>query len=163
MVDSSVTRGRQNDDWDFVYRPRKLFRWVAIAIGIVLVIHITFGLLLTIEDTGPRNIGLDDQAALILIGLLLSALLLLLTRARLRVGPRGIGVRNMVGEKVYGWERTRGLTYPDKGFGAHLLFPNDEYVTVLAVQAGDGDRAVAAMARYRELERQYRPGVGDPY
>ena len=53
-----------------------------------------------------------------------------------------------------------GLTYPDRGFGAQLELPADEHVPVLAVQAGDGDRAVEAMNRYRELEERYRAARG---
>ena len=81
---------------------------------------------------------------------------LLFTRARLRVGPAGVGVRNLVGERVFEWDRVQGMTYPDKGFSARLLLPADEHVPVLAVQAWDSDRAVAAMTAFRELEERYR-------
>ncbi|MEO9328540.1 PH domain-containing protein [Gordonia aurantiaca] len=142
-----------------VYRPRKLPRYAIAAAVVVMAIHIVFGLLLTIEDVGVRNLGASDQAAIICIGVLISGCILLLTRPRLRVGPRGVEVRNLVPSRLFPWEQVLGLTYPEKGFGAWLLFPSDEHITVLAVQAGDGPRAVEAMARFRELEERYRGSV----
>ncbi|MCK8612382.1 PH domain-containing protein [Gordonia sp. C13] len=145
--------------WDLVYRPRKLPRWAIIAAVIVLAIHIIFGLLLTVEDVGVRNLGGSDQVAIILIGVLVSGAILLLTRPRLRVGAEGVEVRNLVPVRLFGWDQVLGLTYPEKGYGAWLLFPSDEHITVLAVQANDGPRAVEAMARFRELEERYRGTV----
>lgn len=143
--------------WDVVYRPRRLPRQAVAAAVVVLIIHVTFGLLLTISDTGVRNIGIGDQAAIILIGVLVAGIVLLFTRPRLRIGPAGVGVRNLAAERLFGWDRVRGLSYPGKGFGARLLLPADEHVPVLAVQAGDGDRAVAAMESYRDLAARYAP------
>jgi hypothetical protein len=143
-------------EWDLVYRPRRMPRVAVVAAIVVLAIHVTFGALLTISDTGARNIGLSDQLAIGLIGVIITGAVLLFTRARLRVGPAGVGVRNLVGERVFEWDRVQGMTYPDKGFSARLLLPADEHVPVLAVQAWDSDRAVAAMTAFRELEERYR-------
>ncbi len=143
-------------EWDLVYRPRRMPRVAVVAAIVVLAIHVTFGALLTISDTGARNIGLSDQLAIGLIGVIITGAVLLFTRARLRVGPAGVGVRNLVGERVFEWDRVEGMTYPDKGFSARLLLPADEHVPVLAVQAWDSDRAVAAMTAFRELEERYR-------
>ncbi|WP_238422327.1 PH domain-containing protein [Gordonia sp. 'Campus'] len=145
--------------WDLVYRPRKLPRWAVAAAVVVLAIHITFGLLLTIDDVGVRNLGGSDQVAIILIGVLVAGAILLLTRPRLRVGPQGVEVRNLATTRLFEWDRVLGLTYPESGFGAWLLFPSDEHITVLAVQAGDGQRAIDTMARFRELEERYRGTV----
>ncbi|ANY23447.1 MULTISPECIES: PH domain-containing protein [Gordonia] len=145
--------------WDLVYRPRNLPRWAIAAAVVVLAIHITFGLLLTIDDVGVRNLGGSDQVAIILIGVLVSAAILLFTRPRLRVGAAGVEVRNLATVRLFEWDRVLGLTYPEKGFGAWLLFPADEHITVLAVQAGDGQRAIDAMGRFRELEERYRGTV----
>ncbi|WP_051989722.1 PH domain-containing protein [Gordonia soli] len=145
-----------SDVWEFVYRPRRTPR-IAIAVAIVvLIIHIVFGALLTISDTGVQ-IGLSDQFAIWIIGVVVAGAILLFTRVRLRVGPQGVGVRNLTSERVFGWDRIVGLTYPDKGFGARLLLPADEHIPVLAVQAGDGDRAVGAMNRFRELRQIHAP------
>lgn len=143
-------------EWELVYRSRRL-RTIAIAAAVVvLIIHVTFGVLLTISNTGPKNIGIDDQAAIIIIGLIIAGLVLLLMRPRLRVGARGVSVRNLATERTFGWDEIRGLAYPDKGFGGQLELPADEHIPVLAIQAGDGDLAVAAMERYRDIEERYR-------
>lgn len=157
-TETAVTRaaGAGDAEWDMEYRSRRL-RVIAIPVAIVvLAIHITFGLLLTISDTGPDNIGWSDQAAVISIGVIIAGAVMLLTRPRLRVGRRGVSVRNLATERLFEWNEVCGLTYPDKGFGGQLELPGDEHVPVLAIQAGDGDRAVAAMERYRDIERSYR-------
>lgn len=146
-----------DQDWDLVYRPKQINKIVVGAIVIVIVIHLTFGLLLTYSYTGV-NIGWGDQIALITIGLVISGALLLFTRSRLRVGPAGVEVRNLVAERLYEWDAVRGMDYPDKGQWARLLFAHDEHIPVMAVQARDGAAAVDAMRQFRELQRKYRPG-----
>lgn len=143
--------------WDMIYRPRRLPRWAVAVAAVVLAIHVIFGVLLTISDTGPRNVGVSDQAAIIGIGVIIACAILLLTRPRLRVGPTGVSVRNLWSDRLFGWDRVRGLTYPDSGFGGRLLLPADEHIPVLAIQAGDGERAVAAMEEYRRLQQRYSP------
>ncbi len=151
-----ATAAATDPEWDMIYRPHRLVRIAIVVAAIVLVIHIVFGVLLTISDTGPENIGVSDQASIIIIGLIIACAVLLFTRPRLRVGKAGVSVRNLWSDRLFEWDRVRGLTYPDRGFGAQLLLPADEHIPVLAVQAGDGDRAVDAMERYRELEARYQ-------
>ncbi|WAC55328.1 PH domain-containing protein [Gordonia sp. SL306] len=146
-------------EWDLDYRPHRMPRVAIVAAAVVLAIHITFAALLTISDTGV-HVGGADQFGLALIGLVEAGLILLFTQPRLRVGPAGVAIRNLLGERVFEWDRVRGMTYPDKGFSARLLLPADEHVPVLAVQAWDSDRAVDAMTRFRELAEQYRPSSG---
>ncbi|GAC57311.1 hypothetical protein GOHSU_18_00660 [Gordonia hirsuta DSM 44140 = NBRC 16056] len=143
-----------DEEWDLVYRPKAIITIVAVAIAIVIVIHLIFGLLLNISYTGV-NIGWADKIALISIGLVISASLLLFTRSRLRVGSRGVEVRNLVTERCYEWDVVQGLAYPEKGPWARLLFAHDEHIPVMAVQARDGARAVEAMRRFRELHTRY--------
>ncbi|MFZ2510578.1 MAG: PH domain-containing protein [Gordonia sp. (in: high G+C Gram-positive bacteria)] len=142
--------------WDLIYRPKQINKLVAGAIVIVIVIHLTFGLLLSYSYTGV-NIGWGDKLALITIGFVISGALLLFTRSRLRVGPEGVGVQNLMSERFYEWEAVRGMGYPEKAQWARLLFDSDEHIPVMAVQARDGADAVAAMRRFRELQAKYRP------
>lgn len=144
------------DDWEFEYRSRRLAMIGGVAAVVVLVIHITFGALLTISNTGPDNIGFVDQAAIILIGVVIASAVMLLARPRLRVGPQGVAVRNLATERIFGWDQVLGLDYPEKGFGGQLALPGDEHVPVLAIQAGDGEKAVGAMERFRAIEARHR-------
>ncbi|MGC4932400.1 PH domain-containing protein [Gordonia sp. DT30] len=143
-------------EWDLDYRSRRLVI-IAVAVAVVvLIIHVTFGLLLTISNTGPDNIGWSDQAAIIALGVVIAGAVMLLTRPRLRVGARGVAVRNLATERFFTWDEVRGLSYPDKGFGGQLELPHDEHIPVLAVQAADGERAIEAMERYRQIEQRHR-------
>ena len=82
--------------WDLVYRPHRMPMYAVAAAVVVLIIHIVFGVLLTISDTGPRNIGTSDQAAIVIIGVVICGAILLFTRPRLRVGPAGVAVLALV-------------------------------------------------------------------
>jgi len=143
-------------EWELEYRPGKLRLYAVIAAVVVLAIHIVFGALLTISDTGVRNVGALDQLSIMLIGVVIAGAILLFTRPRIRVGPAGVSVRNLVTERLFEWDRVRGLSYPESGSSARLELPDDEYIPVLAVRASDGDRAVAAMDRFRDLDAEYR-------
>ena len=143
-------------DWDFVYTPRWLRNVCWAVAAVVIAIHLVFGLLLNISYTGV-GVGWSDKIGLIAVGLDIAAVCLLPTRARLRVGPAGVGVRNLVSERVWGWDQVHGVEYPEKGAWAQLLLPHDEHVPVMAIGARDGERAVAAMEKCRELQGTYAP------
>ena len=154
--DATDDRTAGTGDWDYVYHPRWMKRAALVAIAIVMIIHVTFGLLLDISYTGV-NVDWADKLSLIGVGVLISAVILYLTRARVRVGPQGVGVLNLVSERVFGWDEVIGLEYPEKGTWARLVFPNDEHIPVMAIQARDGDLAVEAMNRIRDLGAHYAP------
>nr|WP_183373119.1 PH domain-containing protein [Gordonia humi] len=143
-------------EWDLVYTPRWLRRACYWAAGVVIAIHLIFGLLLGISYTGV-GVGWSDKVGLIAVGVIIACVCLLPTRARLRVGPSGVGVRNLVSERVFPWTEVQGLEYPEKGYWAQLLLPYDEHVPVMAVGARDGERAVEAMTAFRDLQGRYAP------
>lgn len=157
VPDSTTPAAPDTEQWSYVYRPRLMPRVAAAVAVVVVVIHVVFGALLTISNTGP-DVGLSDQIGIALIGVVEAGAILLLTRARLRLGPGGISVRNLVAERVFGWDEIEGLVYPEGKFCARLLLPSDEHIPVLAVQARDGDRAVRAMEQFRELEQRHGRG-----
>lgn len=139
----------------FEVRPRKI-RVYAWALAVVLVIgHVAVGLLLTAGgNTGP-NFRVSDQVGMALIGFVLAGGVLLFTRPRLRIGADGVAVRNLLNENVYGWDVVRGITFPEGAQFAHLELPQDEFVAIWAIQARDGEPAVQAIARARELVAHY--------
>lgn len=141
-------------EWDFEVRSKKSARYAWIAAGVLVVVHVTLAILLRTSATGVY-FRLSDQFAMVGIGLLLAAGVLSLTRPRLRVGPRGIAVRNILGERVVDWDLDEGLTFPEGASWARIELPDDEYVPVMAIQANDGDHAVHAVRRFRELEAKY--------
>lgn len=142
--------------WLMVYRPRRTPTYSIIAAASVITIHVVIGALLTISDTGT-HFQVSDQIAMGLIGVVIGGSLLLLCRPRLRVGAEGVGIRNLFSERVFDWSIVEGVWYPDSGNWARLELPEDEFSPILAIQANDGDRAVAAMAEFRDLQERFRP------
>ncbi|MDI2027358.1 PH domain-containing protein [Saccharopolyspora sp. TS4A08] len=133
-------------------RPRKVRR-VAIPIAIVLVVVFALvGTLLRDTPTGAI-FTVADQVAMGFLGLLLAGGVMLLTRPRLRADADGLEIRNIIGTQRVSWDLVQGVTFPDGAPWARVELPDDEYVPIMAVQATDGDHAVAAMRRLRELRR----------
>lgn len=116
----------------------------------------TFAILLRGDSTGVY-FRLADQLAFAGIGCLLAAAVLLLTRPRLRVGPRGIAVRNVLGERIVDWDLYEGLSFPDGAAWARIELPDDEYLAVMAIQSNDREYAVDAVDRFRALASEYAP------
>ncbi|MDH6678912.1 hypothetical protein M2284_003125 [Rhodococcus sp. LBL1] len=141
-------------EWDFEVRSKKSARYAWIAAGVLVLVHVTLAILLRTSATGVY-FRLSDQFAMAGIGVLLACGVLTLTRPRLRVGPRGVAVRNILGERFVEWDLDQGLSFPDGASWARIELPDDEYVPVMAIQANDGDHAVHAVQRFRELEAKY--------
>jgi photosystem II stability/assembly factor-like uncharacterized protein len=49
------------------------------------------------------------------------------------------------------------VSFPAGARWARIDLPDDEYIPLMAIQAVDKDRAVAAMDTVRELLERYRP------
>src|SRR4029453_2473222 len=92
-----------------------------------------------------------DQAAMVLLGVLLAAGILLLARPRVRADADGVEVRNTGWPRYIPWELVRAVSFPDGASWARLDLPDHEYVPVLAVQSADGLRAVEAIRALRAL------------
>lgn len=149
------TRHTDRDiEWDFTYRARTTPRIAMVVAALVVIAHVVAGILLRDGDTGV-DFRLSDTFALPLIGVILGVAILTLTRPRIRAGARGVAVRNLGEEKVYDWSQVRGVYFPAKGHWARLELPYDEHVAVLAIASNDGDAAVEAMARFREIHERY--------
>ncbi|QIZ33806.1 PH domain-containing protein [Saccharopolyspora sp. ASAGF58] len=134
-------------------RPRKVRRVaIPIAVALVLVFAVA-GVLLRNTPTGAF-FSVSDQVSMVLLGVLLGAGVLLLTRPRLRADADGVEVRNIIGTQRYSWPLVQAFSFPDGASWARLELPEDEYVPIMAIQAADGEQAITAMRRLRELRRQ---------
>lgn len=141
-------------DWVLIARPRKSTRY-AIGVAVLLVVvHVTLAILLRGESTGVY-FRLADQFAMAGVGCALAAGVLLLTRPRLRVSPRGIAVRNILSEQIIEWDLADGLSFPDGAAWARIELPDDEYIPVMAIQSNDREYAVEAVRRFRESAAEY--------
>ncbi|HEU5472793.1 MAG TPA: PH domain-containing protein [Actinophytocola sp.] len=133
-------------------RPRRVRLVAGIAAGLLFGAFVVVAVLLKRGDTGV-NFHTSDQVAMIGIGLALAAAALWPTWPRVRADRTGIEVRNMLGARRFNWDQVRHVAFPDGARWARLELPADEYVPVLAIQAMDGERAVAAMRTLRRLHR----------
>lgn len=146
----SASAGR----WDMEVRSRKSARYAVATAVVLLVTHVTVAVLLRVSPTGVY-FRTADQLALACIGVLLAGIALLLTRPRVRVGPEGVAVRNILSERLIEWDLVRGLSFPEGAMWARVDIPDDEFISVMAIQSNDRDHAVSAVRRFRSLERKY--------
>jgi hypothetical protein len=140
--------------WLMVYRPRKSPRYAMIAASVVILVHVVIALLLHVGDTGV-DFQVADQIAMVGLGVIIGGSFMLIARARIRIGAEGVAVRNLFNERIFDWSIIMGIRYPRSGSWARLELPEDEHVPILAIQANDGERAVAAMAQVRTLHDRF--------
>lgn len=153
-----MTGSADTQQWDFDVRPHLTPYFVYGIAFLIAAAHITVGFLLKIGSSGVL-FRTADQVGIALIGIVLAGCVLLLARPRLRVGPAGIAVRNALGYKLIPWSDVVDVSFPPGARWARVDLADDEYTPVMAIQAVDKDRAVAAMDRLRELVHRYRPDL----
>jgi hypothetical protein len=138
-----------------VVRPRKvlLAAWVGAVATVVL-----FTVIAVLLRNSPTGVyfRLADQVALVLMGLLVAAGVLLLARPRVRADADGIEVRNILLTRRLPWDVVQRVADPDGASWARLDLPDDEYLSVLAIQAVDGRYAVDGITKVRALHAAAR-------
>lgn len=144
------------DKWLLEITSQKLRLWAIIAAVVVFAIHIFMGIVVDFGNTGA-SVTTIDQLAFPMIGLIIAGVILLLTRARVRVNATGVEVRNLLNAKFYPWVDIYGLSFPKKSRWARLELPDFEFVPMLALQSADGSRVVEDIRRFRELEDKFMP------
>ncbi|MBS9532213.1 PH domain-containing protein [Mycobacterium sp. M1] len=143
-------------EWDLQVRPHRMRQFAWGAAILIVIGHVAVALLLTIKASGVI-FRASDQVAMVLLGLIAAGGVLLFTRPRLRVGPAGVAVRNVLGERLIPWPAVVGVSFPAGKRWARLELPADEYLPVVAIQSIDRERAVEAMRTVRQLLARYRP------
>jgi hypothetical protein len=147
-----------DSDWDVVLRPRLMPYVAYVAAFVIATTGIVVGFLLKIRYTGAI-IQPADQVAMGGLGVILAAAILLLATPRVRAGRAGIGVRNILTERIVPWRDVVDVSFPRGARWARVDLPDYEYVPVLAIQSIDGERAVVSMDALRDLLAQYRPDL----
>lgn len=134
------------------------------AVGAAIIIaaaHIVVGFLLKVGSSGVI-FQTADQVAIGALGVVIGSVMLVFARPRLRVGPAGLSVRNLVGDKLIPWPDVVAVSFPAGARWARVDLPDDEYVQLMAIQAVDKERAVVAMEQVRELVAKYQQQTGGP-
>jgi len=123
----------------------------------VLAVMVVVAILLTSSSTGVVSFHTSDQVAMIGLGVLLAAGILLLARPRVDADDAGVRVRNILGSHHLPWSAVRSVRFERRSAWATLLLVTGEEIAVLAVQSADGERAVAAIEGLRALLAANRP------
>ena len=142
--------------WDAQLRPHLTPYFAYGAAFLIAGAHIVVGFLLKVGTTGVV-FQTADQVAMALLGVVIGGAVLLFARPRLRVGAAGLSVRNLLGDKMIPWTDVVDVSFPQGARWARVDLPDDEYIPLMAIQAVDKGRAVAAMDTVRGLMDKYRP------
>jgi cytochrome c biogenesis protein CcdA len=102
----------------------------------------------------------SDQFAMVGLGLVIAAGLVFLGRSRVDADASGVRVRNVVVNHELPWQAVRAVRFERKSAWASLLLENGDEVSLLAVQAVDGEHAVRAVEGLRALRTAAR--ASDP-
>lgn len=101
-----------------------------------------------------------DQVATGVLGVILAAFILVLTRPRLRADVSGVTIRNHWGSyKTIPWDLVVGVEFPARRRFARLVLPGEETVALYAVQRIDRAQSVAVMRALRRLLAQSHAAI----
>lgn len=147
---TAVTREQETT---LVIRPRRALIMCSVLAVLLLVVFVVVALLLRSSHTGVV-FEKSDQVAMIGIGVLLALGTMLFANARVKADATGIEVRNVLATRRFTWHQVLSVSFPDGASWARLELPDDEYFSVMAVQAVDRERAVAAVRALRRLHKE---------
>lgn len=139
--------------------PRRLRQVCALTAAVVVVVMVLVGVLLTSSSTGTVSFTTSDQVAMIVLGLIIAAGVLAIGRPRVDADAEGIRVRNVLGGYRFPWDFVRAVRFERSSAWASLALANGDEIALMAVQASDGERAVAAVQGLRALLEASRPPV----
>jgi hypothetical protein len=119
--------------------------------AVVVVVMVVVGLLLTSSSTGTVSFQTSDQVAMIVLGVLIGAGILLLGRSRVDADAEGVRVRNILATHRLPWDLVRAVRFEGGSAWATLALANGDELSVLALQAADKERAADAVEGLRAL------------
>ncbi|MGY1836852.1 PH domain-containing protein [Blastococcus sp. SYSU DS0510] len=140
--------------------PRRLRLVLAVVAGVVVLVAVLVALSLPSTENTVVAYGPVDQAAITGLGVLLGAGVLFLGRSRVDADAAGIHVRNLVVHHDLPWTAVRAVRFERKSAWGSLALENGDEVSLLALQAADGEQAVRAVEGLRALHAAVR--ANDP-
>ena len=136
--------------------PRRARLLCAIAAAVVVGVAVAVALSLKSSSTGVVEFRTDDQIAIFGLGLALGAAIMALGRSRVDADPDGVRIRNVLVRHELPWTAVRSVSFARTSSWATLQLENDDEIALLAVQAGDKERAVQAVDALRALHAAKR-------
>ncbi len=140
-------------------RPRKIRRVCWVLAPTVVAIFAVLATALT-GPTGESDGAVfqrSDQFAMVVLGLLVAAGILLFTRPKVVADGEHIRVTNVIGGYDLPWTIVRAVRFDRGNSWASLELMDDDVVAVMAVQATDKDYAVAGVRALRALLADAHP------
>jgi hypothetical protein len=137
-------------------RPRRISIYAGVGSTLVIAVMVFVAFKLRTSDTGVI-FRLSDAFAMVGLGVLFAAALMLVARPRLRVTAEGVGVRNVFSERFVAWPLIQRIAFPEGSVWAQLELADDEVMSVMAIQAMDKSRAVTSLREFRALYARYAP------
>ncbi len=142
--------------------PRRMRLICGAAAAVVVVAMTVVAVLLTSSSTGVVTFGLADQVAVAGLGLFLGAGIMALSASRVDADADGVRVRNVLVRRELPWEVVRAVRFDREAPCASLEMTYGDEVTLLAVRAADGERAVEAVDGLRALLAAWRASHPEP-
>ena len=136
--------------------PRRMRLLCGLAAAVVVAAALVVALSLKSSSTGVVQFRTDDQFAIFGLGLALGAAIMSLGRSRVDADAEGVRVRNLFVRHELPWTAVRAVSFARTSSWATLQLENDDEIALLAVQAGDKERAVQAVEALRALHAAKR-------
>jgi hypothetical protein len=142
--------------------PRLVRMVVAAAALVILVVTIVIVLRLPSSSVGVVAFGTVDQVAMFGLGLLVAAAVLWLGRPRVDADEHGIRVRNIATGQELSWAQVAAVRFEKKSSWATLALRNGDELSVVALQAWDGERTLTAVRGLRSLLAAHQAANAKP-
>lgn len=133
---------------------------LAVLAGVILAVAVVMTLTLPATQNTVVDYGVLDQVAILGLGLALAAGVVFLGRFRVDADETGVRVRNLVVRHQVPWTSVRAVRFERTSPWGALLLENGDEISLHALQAVDGERAVRAVERLRALHAAAR--ANDP-
>jgi hypothetical protein len=137
-------------------RPRRLRIIAWVLAGLIVVAMVVVGLLLKQSNAGGVTFRTADQLAMVGLGLIIATGVLIMTRPYVRADTAGLLVRNFGGAKRIPWQVVRSVRFSGAAPWATLELEDDDALTLLAIQAVDGEAAAEATEALRQMLAESR-------
>lgn len=139
-------------------RPIRLALIARIVAAAVFMVFIVVAIVMPRANAGVTFVP-KDQVGTLVLGALIAAGILLLTRPRLIADAESVRTRSFVGAyRTIPWDVIIAVEFPSSVRFARLVLPGEETLALYAVQRMDRERSVACMRELRALFAQSRSG-----
>lgn len=142
-----------------VVRPRRIAIYGAIAAVVVLATVIVLAVTLQADGIPLRVV---DKIGFGSTGVFAAAAIMLVARPRIVADENGLRVRNVLGDSVLPWPVIVKIAFPPGSHWAQAILADDETLPLMAIQAMDKSRAVAALRDIRALHAAHAPQAPEP-